>query len=139
METESEPDFRANLLASLPSTGLILAGTRSKLISPCKKESQAVKEQTMTNRTPATNPMSSEQILSREFLELRCKVLELAAALDRIDRAAGSRPDDPRRQKLEAGLRILLNSSGDRAEEVQLLFSRVYESDWREKFALPAN
>ena len=30
--------------------------------------------------------MNSEQILDREFLEIRAKILEVAAALDRLDR-----------------------------------------------------
>jgi hypothetical protein len=80
--------------------------------------------------------MTAQQILDREFLELRAKLLELAASFDRLERAQGSTADDPRRQKLEMGLRVLLSSEGDRAERIQLIFSREYANDWQSRFQL---
>jgi hypothetical protein len=80
--------------------------------------------------------MTAQQILDREFLELRAKVLELAASFDRIERAAGNTADDPRRQKLAQALRVLLESDSDRAERIQLIFSRQYEDDWQARFQL---
>ena len=34
--------------------------------------------------------LSAPEVLNREFLEIRCKILELAAAFDRLERADGS-------------------------------------------------
>ncbi len=77
---------------------------------------------------------SAAEILDREFLETRCKLLEVAAALDRLDRADGPVTTDPRRQKIERALGILTNARGNRAEQLQMLFSLDYEPDWRTKF-----
>ena len=82
-------------------------------------------------------PMSASEVLDREFLEVRAKILELAAALDRLDRAAGSVDGDPRLQLVHEGLQVLHSDKGERAEQVQLIFSRPYEDDWQEKFNLP--
>lgn len=84
-----------------------------------------------------TTPMSASEILDREFLELRAKILELAAAFDRLDRAEGFLQEDPRLKKLHQGLDALQEAGNDRAEQVQLLFSRPYDDDWKEKFDLP--
>ena len=40
--------------------------------------------------------MNSKQILDREYLTLRAKILEIAASLDRIERADGDVSDDDR-------------------------------------------
>lgn len=81
--------------------------------------------------------LSAEAILNREFLELRAKVLELAASLDRLNRAEGAVDDDPRLAKLRRGLEILLSPEADRAERVQLLFSRAYNEDWPTALQVP--
>ena len=52
-------------------------------------------------------PMNSEEILEREFFEIRAKILELAAAFDRLDRAPGDISDDARLPLLEESLRVL--------------------------------
>ena len=44
--------------------------------------------------------LSAPEVLNREFLEIRCKILELAAAFDRLERADGSLNDDPRLARL---------------------------------------
>jgi len=80
--------------------------------------------------------LSASEILNREFLEIRCKVLELAAALDRLERAEGSVADDARLAKVREAIGLLLETSGERAEQVQMIFSRDYEDDWRKKFNL---
>jgi hypothetical protein len=78
---------------------------------------------------------SSEQILDSEFLVIRAKILEVAAALDRIDRAGGA-VSDPRLPKLREAVNLLLASEGDRAEKVQLLFSREFAENWRENLGV---
>jgi hypothetical protein len=78
--------------------------------------------------------MTSLAILDREFFEMRAKLLELAASFDRLDRAGGDLSDDPRMQRIRAGLDILASAAPDRAEQIQLIFSRPYDDDWQEKF-----
>ena len=50
--------------------------------------------------------MDSKQILDREFLEIRSKLLTVAASFDRIERAAGDVGDDPRMQLFRKALDI---------------------------------
>lgn len=75
---------------------------------------------------------NSKEILEQNFLEIRSKILELAASLDRIDRA-GPIADHPLWNQIQQGINLLEVSSPNRAEQVQLLFSRPYEADWRRK------
>lgn len=74
----------------------------------------------------------SQQVFDDEFLGLRAKVLELAAALDRVDRAAGPPVEDEKMRKLRAAMETLLRPDAHRAEQIQLLFSRPYRDDWRQ-------
>jgi hypothetical protein len=75
--------------------------------------------------------------LDEEFLTIRAKVLEVAAALDRLDRAEGQTAGDPRRDGLADAVELLLSAEPDRAERVQLLFSRDFDPDWRDKMGMP--
>ena len=77
-------------------------------------------------------PMSAMEVLDRYFLEARCKLLEVAASLDRIDRADGvdQAKLDPRRAKLDEALEMLRETSENRAERLQMLFSREFDPDW---------
>lgn len=81
-------------------------------------------------------PMSAAEVLEREFLEMRAKLLELAASMDRLDRAAGDVEEDERLSDIHEGLRILREEK-DRAEQIQLLFSLNYDDQWQERFQLP--
>jgi len=77
-----------------------------------------------------------QAVLDREFLEMRARVLELAAALDRLDRAGGPPASDPRVGSLRKAIDVLQQTKRDgaepdRAERVQLIFSRQYDSAWR--------
>ena len=80
--------------------------------------------------------MNSNQILDREYLTLRAKILEIAASLDRIERADGDISNDERMAEVRKGLEILLSDGSTRAEKVQLLFSHPYKEDWQEHFGL---
>lgn len=82
-------------------------------------------------------PVDAPELLDREFLEVRAKLLQIAATFDRMDRADGSVADDPRMKKLHEALEILLNDAPDRAEQIQLLFSRAYEDEWQAKYEMP--
>ena len=80
------------------------------------------------------SPLSRSDMLNRDFLEIRARILELAAALDRLDRSDGSIEGDRRLEQIRHGLEILRTTRGDRAEQVQLAFSLAYEEDWQQKF-----
>lgn len=83
-------------------------------------------------------PQTSEQILQQEYLLARAKILELAATLDRIDRAQGDVQEHPQMKLLQQGFKILTDRAdpSSRAEQVQLLFSRQYAEDWRKTFGV---
>lgn len=76
------------------------------------------------------------EVLDREFLELRAGLLQVAAQLDRLDRAAGSVADDPRMEGVRRALQVLAGPEVNRAEQVQLVFSRPYDADWKETLQL---
>ena len=80
--------------------------------------------------------MDAQETLDQDFLFLRAKILESAAVLDRIDRAKGTVSADPRMAKLRRALEVLHDGSSDRAEQVQLIFSREYDPAWREDFGV---
>jgi hypothetical protein len=82
------------------------------------------------------NQRRSSEVLEQEFLPARAKILEVAAALDRLDRAEGSTATDSRRAQLQAAIQVLLRPEDDRAEQIQLIFSRQYNDEWREKFGI---
>lgn len=82
-----------------------------------------------------------DAVLEQEFLPLRAKILEIAAGLDRLDRAAatgddGAVEDGGRRDRLEQAIQLLLAEEPSRAARVQLLFSRDYDESWRERFGV---
>jgi hypothetical protein len=82
------------------------------------------------------NSRTARDVFDQEFLTIRAKLLEVAAALDRIDRAGGSLANDPRRTQVQAAIQVLLRPDDDRGEQLQLVFSRPYEFDWREKLKM---
>jgi hypothetical protein len=76
-------------------------------------------------------PLDAPEVLEREFLEIRARLLHVAASLDRLDRAEGSVAADPRLEKIRQALAILVAGEAGRAEKIQLLFSRPYDPDWK--------
>lgn len=82
-------------------------------------------------------PMAAHEVLERYFLEARAKLLEVAATLDRIDRAAGSAElKDERRGQLDRALAVLREREPNRAERLQQLFSRPYAEGWMDSFGI---
>ncbi len=81
-------------------------------------------------------PLTAPAVLDREFLQIRAKILELAASFDRFDRGDGSVDDDPRLRRIQEALDVLRESKTDRAEQIQLVFSRAYEDDWQKQFGM---
>jgi hypothetical protein len=71
--------------------------------------------------------LTAEAVLDKEFLEIRCQLIEIAASLDRLDRAAEFQQrsfDDPRLRQLYESLRLLADRDrSNRSEELLLLFS----------------
>ena len=81
--------------------------------------------------------MNASEVFQRDFLPLRGKLIEIAAALDRLARAEGSVAEDPRIQQVRRSLEILAQTTqgSDRAEQVQRVFSLPYDPTWRETLA----
>ncbi|MFP6611638.1 MAG: hypothetical protein VB875_18490 [Pirellulales bacterium] len=82
-------------------------------------------------------PANAAELLEREFLEVRAKLLQVAATFDRLDRTDGCVNNDARMQGLRQALEILQSDTVDRAEQIQLLFSREYEDDWQTRYEMP--
>jgi len=78
------------------------------------------------------NPLPSAKALEAYFLEVRAKILEVAAILDRIGRGkdASGVGDDPRVQKIRQALEVLMDQSGGRVERIQKIFSLDYDPRW---------
>jgi hypothetical protein len=70
-----------------------------------------------------SDPTSAATVLDREFLGIRSKLVKLAAALDRVDRAEQTAAGDPRLVQIRRSLEILATDGPNRAERVQLEFS----------------
>jgi hypothetical protein len=84
------------------------------------------------------NSRDAIDVLDHDFLEARCKLLEIAAILDRIDRAParhGEHPE-PRLSQIRRALEALLEPGPDRAETIQRIFSLDYDPAWRQQFKL---
>jgi hypothetical protein len=65
--------------------------------------------------------------LDREFLGIRCRLIELAATFDRIDRAGKPADGDTRMAQIRRSLEILADDGPNRAERIQMVFSLSYE------------
>lgn len=83
-----------------------------------------------------TKVRSSTDVFDQEFLPIRAKLLEVAASLDRLDRASGSLSSESRLKQVHAAIQVLMRPEDDRAEQIQLIFSRPFEDDWRDKFRM---
>jgi len=96
----------------------------------------------------------ARQIFEDNFLSIRAKLIEIAAVLDRMDRASmtpdspdggqvdgqpQTADDDPRRARVEEAIELLLQNAtqpGERTAALQQLFSRRYEPQWRKRFEI---
>ncbi|MFO0896108.1 MAG: hypothetical protein U0836_01660 [Pirellulales bacterium] len=83
-----------------------------------------------------SSPLPASECLDREFLEIRARLLQAAAALDRIERSEGNVAADTRLVRIGEALAVLAGPGVDRAERIQLIFSRRYEENWRAQFGL---
>lgn len=85
---------------------------------------------------PVIHERSAEKIIADEFLIARAKILELAATLDRLDRAPGDIENSRQSSLLLQGMQILCDSEPDKAKRVQLLMSRQYEPEWIQQMGI---
>ncbi len=88
----------------------------------------------------STNPTmverTAEQIIADEFMIARAKIVELAATLDRIERATGEVEDSKNMQLLVQGMHILCDDEVEKAKRVQLLMSRHYDPKWQSQMSI---
>ena len=77
-------------------------------------------------------PLPAPTALDAYFLEARCRLLDIAAFLDRIDRGECevSVTTDPRLAKIQRALQVLMNKPSQRAEAIQQIFSLDYDPTW---------
>ncbi len=78
-------------------------------------------------------PLAASRVLEQFFLEARCRLLDLAAILDRLNRGeqAEKVTSDPRMEKIRQAIEVLLEADGGRAERIQKLFSLDYDPNWK--------
>ncbi len=68
-------------------------------------------------------PLSRQAVINTYFLEHRAKLLDIAAYLDRLDRASPSHDVDFRETAFRHALKILADDAPDRACRILELFS----------------
>lgn len=85
-------------------------------------------------------PIDAVELLDREYLMIRAKILELAATFDRIDRSRGDVTRSPEMIAVQQALEVLLakEADTDRAERIQRIFSRPYAKEWKKEFEMPS-
>ncbi len=76
--------------------------------------------------TISAKPMTAKEVMDNYFLEMRAKLLEIAATLDRVDRAAGAEEvrGDARMGFIREALKVLESGEVGRAERIQRLYSK---------------
>ena len=77
--------------------------------------------------------LDAQDILTREQFKIRAKLIEIAAILDRIDRADGEVDHDRRMLEIHKSLEVLsvTDSDSDRAARIQMIYSREFDSQWK--------
>jgi hypothetical protein len=65
--------------------------------------------------------MTRQQVLDLYFMDARSKLIDLAAFIDRVERASGE--DDFRMKSLRTALKELSSGSKEKAKQVLLSFS----------------
>jgi hypothetical protein len=74
------------------------------------------------------------QVIDQEFLQIRAKILEVAAFLDRLAAAGEIGPAHvDKLQLLKSAVDLLQDDQANKAARVQLHFSRHFDPHWRQK------
>ena len=78
------------------------------------------------------NPLPATKALDTYFLDVRSKILDVAAAIDRINRGrdVAAIENDPRMSRVRQALGVLLDQTEGRAQRVQQVFSLEYQPAW---------
>ena len=71
----------------------------------------------------APSPLSASELIDEYFIENRTRLLEVAAFLDRLDRAGAGTPDHRMEAFREALAALGAADGSSRTERVQLIFS----------------
>ncbi len=70
--------------------------------------------------------LSQQQLVDEYFIEMRAKLLDVAAFLDRLDRSTDhNAEEDFRMEAMRLALRLLSEATTDRVYSMQMLFSDV--------------
>jgi hypothetical protein len=77
----------------------------------------------MMNTKPAVSPLSGAEIIDEYFIENRTRLLEIAAFMDRLDRAGAEHAVRDFRMQAFAEAVDALAGPGDRLMRIQLLLS----------------
>lgn len=86
---------------------------------------------------PATpSPLTAEKVFEREGMALRARLLDVAALLDRLERADDNQSFGELAQlPLKAIQELLTVGNADRVDRILRLYSRTYDPAWQERFA----
>lgn len=80
----------------------------------------------------AQPPKPAELVAQREWPPLRAAILDVAAAMDRLDRAEAC---DTRANAQSLLAQLMEPGAADRAERLLTELSRGYDPAWQERFA----
>jgi alanine-alpha-ketoisovalerate/valine-pyruvate aminotransferase len=73
--------------------------------------------------SPHLSCLPRKRLLDEYFIENRTKLLDIAAFMDRLDRAAGDEQSDFRLHAFIEALELLAGSKTSRVQAIQMLFS----------------
>ena len=78
-------------------------------------------------------PLPAPRALDQFFLDARCRLLDVAAILDRLARGddAAAVAADPRAAKIREALAVLASDAPNKAERIQTIFSLEYDPNWK--------
>lgn len=78
---------------------------------------------------PRSTPLERDEVLDLYFLDARCKLIEIAAFVDRVQRAAHEHEeadgagDEYRLEAFKRAVAALADERSDKARRVQMIFS----------------
>ncbi len=76
------------------------------------------------NRQASTCPLTQQQLIDEYFMEIRAKMLDVAAFLDRLDRSVDrNAEDDFRMLAMRQALQALCAGTPGRTYAIQMIFS----------------
>ncbi len=74
--------------------------------------------------TPIESPLSQQDLIDTYFMEQRARIIDVAAFLDRLDRATSQNGNnDFRLMAMRKAMHELVSDEADRVERIQMIFS----------------